>query len=131
MTHISTVYEGRLLPHLSRRLDVAGRHITKELSKLLLLRGHHFNHSADFEIVRQLKEKLCYVAFDVTTDERLIQETTILNKEFMLPDGRTIIVAEELFRAPEILFKPSLLGQETCGVAETLFGCVQVCCFSF
>lgn len=61
VTHICPVYEGFSLPHLTRRLDIAGRDITRYLIKLLLLRGYAFNHSADFETVRIMKEKLCYV----------------------------------------------------------------------
>ena len=61
VTHICPVYEGFALPHLTRRLDVAGREITRYLIKLLLLRGYAFNHSADFETIRMMKEKLCYV----------------------------------------------------------------------
>ena len=61
VTHICPVYEGFSLPHLTRRLDVAGRDITRYLIKLLLLRGYAFNHSADFETIRMMKEKLCYV----------------------------------------------------------------------
>ncbi|KAH6581616.1 hypothetical protein BASA61_008961 [Batrachochytrium salamandrivorans] len=63
VTHIVPVYEGYALPHLVRRLDVAGRDITRYLIKLLLLRGYAFNRTADFETVRQLKEKLCYVGW--------------------------------------------------------------------
>ena len=33
--------------------------------KLLLLRGYAFNHSADFETVRMMKEKLCYVGYNI------------------------------------------------------------------
>ena len=51
VTHICPVYEGFSLPHLTRRLDVAGRDITRYLIKLLLLRGYAFNHSADFETI--------------------------------------------------------------------------------
>src|ERR1700733_2583020 len=61
VTHIVPVYEGFALPHLTRRLDVAGRDVTRYLIRLLLLRGYAFNRTADFETVRQIKEKLCYV----------------------------------------------------------------------
>lgn len=51
VTHICPVYEEFALPHLTKRLDIAGRDITRYLIKLLLLRGYAFNHSADFETV--------------------------------------------------------------------------------
>ena len=63
VTHIIPVFEGFSLPHLTRRLDVAGRDVTRYLIKLLLLHGYAFNRTADFETVRQIKEKLCYVAY--------------------------------------------------------------------
>ena len=34
VTHICPVYEGFALPHLTRRLDIAGRDITKYLIKV-------------------------------------------------------------------------------------------------
>lgn len=63
VTHIVPVYEGYALPHLTRRLDVAGRDVTRYLIKLLLMRGYAFNRTADFETVRGIKEKLCYTSF--------------------------------------------------------------------
>ena len=51
VTHIVPVYEGYAMPHLTRRLDVAGRDVTRHLIKLLLLRGYAFNRTADFETV--------------------------------------------------------------------------------
>ena len=44
VSHICPVYEGFALPHLTRRLDIAGRDITRYLIKLLLLRGYAFNN---------------------------------------------------------------------------------------
>ena len=43
-------YEGFSLPHLTRRLNVAGRHVTQYFIKLLLLSGYAFNRTADFEV---------------------------------------------------------------------------------
>lgn len=61
VTHIVPVYDGFALPHLTRRLDIAGRDVTRYLIKLLLMRGYAFNRTADFETVSQIKEQLCYV----------------------------------------------------------------------
>lgn len=46
--------------------------------QLLLLRGYAFNHTADFETVRMLKENLCYIGYDIEMEQRLALETTVL-----------------------------------------------------
>ncbi|XP_078492278.1 actin-related protein 2 [Ciona intestinalis] len=125
VSHICPVYEGFALPHLTRRLDVAGRDITRYLIKLMLLRGYVFNQSADFETVRMMKEKLCYIAYDTEQEQKLSQETTYLVETYKLPDGRVVKVAGERFEAPEALFQPHLINIESCGIAELLFGTIQ------
>jgi len=125
VTHICPVYEGFALPHLTRRLDIAGRDITRYLIKLLLLRGYAFNHTADFETVRIMKEKLCYVGYDIQTEQKLAQETTFLVESYTLPDGRVIKVGGERFEASEALFQPHLINVEGQGMAELLFTAIQ------
>ncbi|KAH8860694.1 Actin-related protein 2-A [Schistosoma japonicum] len=125
VTHICPVYEGISLPHLTRRLNVAGRDITRYLIKLLLLRGYAFNQTADFETIRQMKEKLCYVAYDVKQEQSLALDTTVLVKKYTLPDGRVIKVGGELFGAPEALFQPHLIDREGVGISELLFNTIQ------
>ncbi len=147
VTHIVPVYEGFALPHLTRRLDVAGRDVTRYLIKLLLLRGYvsfllHFsffflflttqnkknqvfNRTADFETVRQIKEKLCYVGYDMTLEKRLAQETTVLVEQYTLPDGRVIRVGGERFEAPEVLFEPHLIDVDGGGMGDQLFDCIN------
>ncbi|TNN35729.1 Actin-related protein 2-B [Liparis tanakae] len=155
VTHICPVYEGFSLPHLTRRLDIAGRDITRYLIKLLLLRGYAFNHSADFETVRMMKEKLCYVGYNIEQEQKLALETTVLVESYtvsrgrevavtgvetpswllkvggvfalcpQLPDGRLIKVGGERFEAPEALFQPHLINVEGVGVAELLFNTIQ------
>jgi actin-related protein 2 len=125
VTHIVPVYQGFALPHLTRRLDVAGRDITRYLIKLLLLRGYAFNRTADFETVRQIKEKLCYVGYDLELEKKLALETTVLVEQYELPDGRIIKVGAERFEAPEALFNPNLVDIETPGMGALLFDCIQ------
>jgi len=70
VTHIVPVVEGYALPHITKRLDVAGRDVTEYLMKLLLHRGYAFNRTADFETVRQMKEKLCYTRYDQSSQNQ-------------------------------------------------------------
>jgi len=125
VTHIVPVYESVVLNHLTRRLDVAGRDVTRQLIKLLLRRGYAFNRTADFETVRQIKEKLCYVSYDLELDHKLAEETTVLVESYTLPDGRVIRIGSERFEAPECMFQPHLLDVDQPGIAEMLFNTIQ------
>ncbi|KAF8757719.1 Actin actin-like protein [Rhizoctonia solani] len=125
VTHIVPVYDGFALPHLTRRLDIAGRDVTRYLIKLLLMRGYAFNRTADFDTVREIKEKFCYVSYDLEMDQRLSEETTVLVESYTLPDGRTIKIGAERFEAPECMFQPHLVDVEQPGVAEMLFQTIQ------
>jgi len=125
VTHVVPVYQGFSLPNLTARLDVAGRSITKYLIKLLLLRGYAFNRTADAETVREIKEKLCFCAYDVPQERKLAAETTVLVDQYELPDGRVLTMGRERFEAPEALFTPSLVDCEQDGMADLLFKCIQ------
>lgn len=110
---------------MTRRLDVAGRDVTRNLIGLLLRRGYALNRTADFETVRQIKEKLCYVSYDLELDQRLSEETTVLVESYTLPDGRVIRVGSERFEAPECMFQPDLVDVDQPGIAESLFSMIQ------
>lgn len=125
VTHIVPVYESVVLNHLIKRIDIAGRDITRQMISLLLRRGYAFNRSADFETVRQIKEKFCYISYDLDFDRKLAADTTVLLEKFELPDGRVITLGSERFLAPECLFQPYLVGSEAPGIGEALFDTVQ------
>eukprot|EP00300_Choanocystis_sp_HF-7_P027874 c33151_g1_i1.p1 GENE.c33151_g1_i1~~c33151_g1_i1.p1 ORF type:complete len:402 (+),score=90.30 c33151_g1_i1:33-1208(+) len=125
VTHIIPVFDGFAMPHLTRRLDVAGRDVTRYLIKLMLLRGYAFNRTADFETVRQIKEELCYIGYDLPLERQLALDTTVLVRPYTLPDGRVIRIGSERFEAPECLFTPQLIDVEGPGIAEMLFNTIQ------
>eukprot|EP00282_Hemiselmis_andersenii_P037417 CAMPEP_0169442212 /NCGR_PEP_ID=MMETSP1042-20121227/8705_1 /TAXON_ID=464988 /ORGANISM="Hemiselmis andersenii, Strain CCMP1180" /LENGTH=381 /DNA_ID=CAMNT_0009553365 /DNA_START=205 /DNA_END=1347 /DNA_ORIENTATION=- len=125
VTHIIPVWEGFAIPHLTRRINLAGRNITDYLIKLLHQRGYSFNRTADFETVRQIKEQLAYVAFDAKEEQRLAEETTVVVKPYTLPDGRVIKVGQERFQCAEVLFQPRLVDIDGRGVVQELFDCIN------
>jgi len=127
VTHIVPVYEGFSLPFNMRRIDVAGRDVTRYLIKLLLLRGYSFNSSADEEVVQKIKEQLCYVARDLDIEKQLADETTVLVQKYTLPDGRVIKVGRERYLASECLFSPDLIGLECKGMSGALFDSIESC----
>ena len=131
VTHCIPIFEDFILPQNIKRLDIAGRHITEYLIKLLQMKGYSFNSSADFELVREIKEKYCFVSCDIDSDRKLDAETTYYNSIHKLPDGRKIRISNEKFEAPEILFNPNLIKNESPGVHEMLFDSINVRNFLF
>jgi actin-related protein 2 len=102
-------------------MDIAGRDITEHMVKLLTLRGYSFHKTSDFDIVREIKEKLCFISADIEMDRKISNETTTYVVPYSLPDGRVIKISGERFEAPEVLFQPDRLGQEGKGLSELIF----------
>jgi len=127
VTHVVPIYEGFALTHAISRLDLAGRDITEYLMRLLRQRGYALTTSAEKEIVRDIKEKLCYVALDPEKELKLAEKVSGMEKSYMLPDGETLTVGVERFLAPEVFFNPGAVGKETSPMDEVIVEAVSKC----
>jgi centractin len=148
VSHAVPVFEGFAIPNSIRRIDVAGRDVTEQMQLLLRKAGHVLHTSAEKEVVRMIKEKVCYVSLDPKREEKewmnSYHKSDAKAIDYTLPDGHKIKVSldhaprvireytpftdrrgfflvqigQERYRAPEILFDPELIGLEYPGVHQ-------------
>ena len=128
VTNSVPIFEGYSIPHATFRLDLGGRDLTEFLMKLLREKDFKFSTSADQEIFRDIKEKVCYIALDYEKEiEHSTESIHDFEKKYHLPDGNRIVVGQERFKCPEALFQPNFVGMETEGIHELIVRSISTC----
>mmetsp|Transcript_3807 Transcript_3807/g.3553 ORF Transcript_3807/g.3553 Transcript_3807/m.3553 type:complete len:168 (+) Transcript_3807:346-849(+) len=117
-----SIYEGYSIPNSIERIELAGSHITKYLQGLLKGKNKNLSTEAGLETVKDIKEKLCFVAqqdFDIAMKQSVHDGS--VEKAYDLPDKTTITVEDQRFQCPEILFQPGHAGYEMSGVHKYVY----------
>ena len=119
------IYSGFCPRHSIARIDHAGRGITEYLARLLTERGYYFYTTSEYEIVREIKEKLGYVALEFKEEMETSLSSATLDKSFELPDGRMVTIGNERFRCAESMFQPALVGRESKGIHQMVYNSIM------
>ena len=60
------------------------------------------------------------MALNPSKEEQLEMDRNSEQSNYVLPDGRQVKIGASRFRAPEVLFAPDLIGEESEGIHEVL-----------
>ncbi|KAA8583410.1 hypothetical protein FQN60_015956, partial [Etheostoma spectabile] len=128
--HLKKVFMGRLPPIKVANIPQKLTDITEITYRMPLVnsvgysspssaeQGVCMRTTAEMEIVREMKEKCCCVAVD--HDAELSHGgASCREMHYTMPDGQIVTLGTERFRAPEILFKPELIGRDHYGMHES------------
>ncbi|KAK6341710.1 Actin- protein 6 [Orbilia brochopaga] len=147
-THVVPVINGKPYQAAIRRIDVGGKVLTNYLKELFSIR--QLNMMDETYIVNEIKESCCYVSTDLKRDLDICKrmKRNDIVKEYVLPDYKTLftgvlrdqsdrghlskdveqtlIVGNERFMAPELLFHPGDVGYRQAGLPEVIMRAINI-----
>jgi len=130
VTHAVPIFETYSVPHAVTKALMAGRDISAHLQNLLRDIGFNADTTAGFQVIRKIKEDLCYVSMDYKTDINACdtEEWKKANeKAYTLPDGNILMVGKARFLAPEAIFQPKNIGLDYPGVHKLIADAIALC----
>lgn len=104
ITNIVPTFESYAIPHATIKIPLGGRDLTNYMKKILKERGIVFNNQNESHIVQDIKETMTYVVADFHSGLKESAESNLCEMNYEMPDGRKILVGNERFRCPEVLF---------------------------
>ena len=119
VTRTVPVLEGHAIPNAIQKIFIGGNTVNEYLSRILRkgdLDQSIFNYQkltliSSKSVGDDIKEKYCYVASDFSKEmlNSKIKNQTI--EKYILPDGETITLGNEIFQGPECFFNPTVLEE--------------------
>ncbi|KAM3956892.1 actin [Aphomia sociella] len=124
-SYAAPVFEGFPLRHSTITSELTGEALTDRLQKLMAKNGYSFTTLFERDILNRIKAELCYVCQDYATE--MTKSSSQDKIHFDLPDGQRILLGEERFQCPEILFQPSLDSLNCRNVVEMVCDSINCC----
>ncbi|MHA1821590.1 MAG: zinc-ribbon domain-containing protein [Promethearchaeota archaeon] len=124
LTWVVPVIDGQVVVHAIQRLNLGGSDVNEYLKGLLMRYGLSLSYSAEREILRDIKEKLCFIALE---PEKISMNSNEV-ADYIMPDGEKVKINMEIrANAPEILFHPELLGYNVMSLPQAIITAISKC----
>jgi actin-related protein len=127
LTQIIPLNQGRVLWDAKRELKVGGNDVTSQLQTMLKQCFCTLRLRGEDEIVRDVKEKLAYVAHDYEAEQRRAATTFNCRAVYTLPDAHRMVIGDERFRCAEILFSPMFQKKRGGDIGPALLDAITTC----
>ena len=118
---VCPIISGEIVDQAVQKLTLAGTDVNQHLKNLLMREGINIESSAVDEIIKEIKEKNCFFALDPENPPNMDDTFS-----FTMPDGSNINIPNYIFHeAPEVLFKPNLLGYNILNIPQAVINSVK------
>ncbi|XP_051893882.1 uncharacterized protein LOC127582564 [Pristis pectinata] len=128
VTHIVPIFEGSALNN-TQRVYLGGEDLTEHMMRSLAENNSwSFTSKAGLDIIRNIKEKFCYVALDFEAElQNFKNNPDGIKEEYELPDGQNMIITNQKFSCPEVMFKPFLIGKDIQNLPALAHSVIEHC----
>ncbi|KAJ6248342.1 actin-7-related [Anaeramoeba flamelloides] len=131
VTSIAPFYNSNIIESGIRKVNFGGRDVTNYLNKLISMSQYQATTESEFEIIRDIKEKSCFVSLNYLDDLQLSNSSTKLEFKYENPDVNKITLNKERFQASELLFQPSLDNLQIKPIHELIVESIMSCPIDF
>ncbi|KAI8431257.1 hypothetical protein MSG28_001286 [Choristoneura fumiferana] len=129
--YAAPVFEGFPLKHSIITSPITGQAITKGLQSLLSNIGYSFTTAIEIELLERIKAEICYVAEDYEEELSFKKSGGDSKVRYELPDGQHVLLDQERFQCPEVLFRPALQGFSCPSIVDDICKCISRCDMDF
>jgi len=120
-TWVVPIMNGKIIYQAVQKLNLAGADVNHSLKTLLMKEGISISSSSVDEIIKDMKEKYCYFVLDPKNPPKTGDKYS-----FTMPDGSNINVPNYIFfEAPEVLFRPSIIGSNAMNIPQAVIECLK------
>ena len=127
LTDVLPIFECYPMFHVLSRIPIGGRHINNYLKRLLMQTGIEVPKGKEDEVLKDIKEKLCYVPIDMEEEQHKYEHINEIEKTYQMPNGQEVHIGAQRFRCVEPLFEPRLIQIQSEGIPQTIFSTINKC----